>query len=130
MKSSVPRSVADLLVSALPTLAGRLLEEEIRRAWPLVAGPDTARRSRPQRLLNGSLEVAVDNSPWLHELTLRAPELTERLSARFPAVRSVRFVVGVRPLEVAAPPPRAPRARTLSDEELRDIDAAVTVIPD
>lgn len=97
MRSGAPRAIADLLVGALPALRERLLEREIRRSWAALVGPDVARRARPRALINGCLEVLVDNSPWLHELTLRAPELTARLHDRFGEVHSLRFVLGALP---------------------------------
>ena len=94
MDSRPPRAIADLLLTAVPDLRDRLLEHRIRRAWPEVVGADAARRAEPRGLADGCLTVAVDNSPWLHELTLRGEELTRRLSERFGVVRSLRFVVG------------------------------------
>ena len=73
--------MSELIVSALPELRERLVEDGVRRTWTAVVGSETARRARPQRLTNGVLEIAVDNSPWLHELTLRAPDLTAKLHA-------------------------------------------------
>src|SRR5262244_3636832 len=89
-----PRVVADLILSAVPDLRDRLLEHRIRRAWSNVVGADAARRAQPRSFADGCLTVAVDNSPWLHELTLRSEELTRRLHDRFDAVRSLRFVAG------------------------------------
>src|SRR6266700_3040617 len=71
MNPRAPRAISELIVNALPELRERLVEEGIRRSWPAVVGAEGARRSRPQRLTNGLLEIAVDNSPWLHELTPR-----------------------------------------------------------
>src|SRR5947208_309375 len=93
MNPRAPRAISELIVNALPELRERLVEEGIRRSWPAVVGAEGARRSRPQRLTNRLLEVAVDNSPWLHELTLRAPDLTTRLRAQFAAITSLRFVL-------------------------------------
>src|SRR3989449_4136352 len=124
-----PRAVADLLLIAVPDLRDRLLEYRIRRAWPEVVGPDAARRAQPRTFADGCLTVAVDNSPWLHELTLRGEELTQRLSERFNAVRSLRFVWGRIETEPAArtggglPTPLDARA-------LREIDEATGAIPD
>src|SRR6266446_54220 len=83
----------------------------------------------PRAFADGCLTVAVDNSPWLHELTLRGEELTQRLSERFNAVRSLRFVWGRIETEPAArtggglPTPLDARA-------LREIDEATGAIPD
>lgn len=125
-----PRAVADLLVNAVPHLGDRLLELRIRRAWPALVGTDAARRTQPQALANGTLSVHVDNSPWLHELTLRAEELTRRVHERFPEVRALRFVPGALEPAEASPAERSPRVSTQPlDESARSaIDEATSVI--
>src|SRR5206468_4292946 len=85
----------------VPELRERLAEHHVRRVWSTLVGADVARRAKPQGLVEGCLTVIVDNSPWLHKLTLRADELTARLCARFPAVRALRFTLGT--LEEAGP---------------------------
>jgi hypothetical protein len=131
MKSGPPRLVGTLLVEALPQLEDRLLVERLRRAWPALVGPDAARRSRPQALVHGCLQVIVDNSPWLAELTLLAPELTGRLTAAYPVVRSLRFSLGAPPADERPPAARpAARAARLTDDDRRAIDAAAAAISD
>jgi predicted nucleic acid-binding Zn ribbon protein len=131
MQSRAPRVVRELLVSALPQLEDRLLVETLRRRWGRLVGPEAARRSQPQTLLNGCLHVRVDNSPWLAELTLLAPDLTARLAAEFPAVRSLRFSLGVAPAEAPLPASRpAARPAHLSEDDRRAIDAAAAAIAD
>jgi hypothetical protein len=131
MRGGTPRVVGELLVSAVPQLEDRLLVQRLRRAWIDLVGVDVARRTQPQALVNGCLHVMVDNSPWLHEMTLRAPDLTARLGARFPTVRSVRFALGVPPAEEPPPVARpAARPSRLSDEDRRAIDAAAAAISD
>jgi len=94
-------------------------------------GVDIARRTQPLSLANGCLHVVVDNSPWLHELTLRAAELTERLRAQFDVVRSLRFTLGTLPAEPSPPAERRERrAKTLDDDDRRDIEAAASAISD
>ena len=131
MKRAAPRAVGELLVSAMPQLEDRLLVQRLRRAWVVLVGPDMARRAQPEALVNGCLHVVVDNSPWLHELTLRGPDLAARLGAQNPAVRSVRFSLGASPAEepppVARPALRPPR---LTDDDRRAIDAAAAAISD
>jgi predicted nucleic acid-binding Zn ribbon protein len=96
MKRPPPSAVGEILPKAFPQLAVPLLEQRIRRQWPTVVGPEVARRARPGSLSGGSLQVFVDNSAWLHELTLRAPELVSRLSACFgPDIRAVRVTLGI-----------------------------------
>src|SRR5947208_10475250 len=129
MNSRAPRAISELIVNALPELRERLVEEGIRRSWPAVVGAEGARRSRPQRLTNGLLEIAVDNSPWLHELTLRAPDLTTRLRAQFAAITSLRFVLT--PVLQSAPsvsPSTCPRLVHLHRERTREYSAAVPAV--
>ena len=123
--------MADVLISAIPQLSERLPEYHIRKTWAALVGPEMARRTRPQSLSNGCLHVVVDNSPWLHELTLRAAELTERLHRQFEAIRSIRFTLGTLQAEPSPPAERRPRrGKTLDDDDRRDIEAAASAISD
>jgi hypothetical protein len=129
MKGGAPRRVGELLVSAMPQLQDRLLVQKLRAEWPALVGHEVARRTQPQALANGCLQVTVDNSPWLHEMTLRAPDVAARVGAQFPAVRSIRFSLGLPPAE--EPPPAArPAPVTLVDDDRRAIDAAAAAISD
>jgi hypothetical protein len=131
MKRQAPRAVGELLVNAVPQLEDRLLVRRLRRTWVALVGADMARRAQPHALVNGCLQVVVDNSPWLHELTLRGPELTARLARECPAVRSVRFTLGAPPAEEPTPAVRpAPRTSRLSDDDRCAIDAAAAAISD
>ena len=131
MNRSAPRAVGDLLLNAVPQLEDRLLVARLQRTWGMLVGPEVARRARPQALSNGCLHIVVDNSPWLHELTLRGPKLTERLHAEVPAVHSLRFSLGAAPVEDAPPPARpAPRGPRLTEDDTRAIDAAAAAISD
>ena len=130
VRAAAPRSVADLLVSAVPDLRDRLLEHRIRRAWPAVVGGDAARRAQPRSFVDGCLTVVVDNSPWLHELTLRSDELTRRLAERFGAVRSLRFVSGKVEAEPTSGRAGVRLPAPLDAQAQREIDAAAAVIPD
>jgi hypothetical protein len=131
MKRSAPRAVGDLLLNAVPQLEDRLLVERLKRTWGALVGPDVARRARPQALNNGCLHVVVDNSPWLHELTLRSAELTARLHAEVASIQSLRFSLGAALVEDALPPARpAPRGPRLTEDDTRAIDAAAAAISD
>lgn len=138
-----PVRVGNLLTAAVPALAERMLEEAIRREWAQTAGPEAARRSRPGALRQGTLEVSVDNSPWLQELTLRSAAIVAALRKRHgSAVIAVRFALGSGrgDADVAAGPARArteaPQRRLtvperrLTVEEARIVDAAAGQVPD
>ncbi len=132
-EGSSPVRVREVLVVALPGLRDRLLEEAIRKDWNRLVGLELGRRSRPGRLKAGVLDVTIDNSPWLHEMTLRSSELTAALQTRFgSAVASVRLAFGAVPAGVdpVTPPPRPKPQARLSHEETRVVEAMVASLPD
>ena len=130
MKKLAPRRVADLVASALPQITERLHEVRLRTRWSAILGPEVARRTQPGRLENGCLTITVDNSPWLHELTLRQAELLGRLGEHVPELRSIRFVIGAVTGEPVARRARASEPPRLTPEEAREIEATVSVIHD
>ncbi len=76
-----PVRVGNLLTAAVPALAERMLEQAVRREWTETVGPEASRRTRPGALRQGTLEVSVDNSPWLQASSLKRI-LTKDLLAR------------------------------------------------
>jgi hypothetical protein len=130
VKRERPRAVAELLVNAMPGLRERLVAERICRTWSALVGPDVARHAWPQGVTNGCLHVVVDNSPWLHEMTLRAEELTGRVAARFETIRSLRFTLGRLEGSSETPPPPARPPRVLDLDDVREIDETVAPIRD
>jgi len=89
-----------------------------------------ARRTQPGRLEAGCLTITVDNSPWLHELTLRQGELASRLGQHVPEIRSLRFVMGTVASDAPARRAPAPRPPRLTADEAREIDHTVSIIRD
>lgn len=133
MRSPTPRAVGEILPAAVPQIADRLVEQAIRRQWRSLVGPEAARRARPGTLAGDCLQVVVDNSPWLQEMTLRAPEIVAALARQFgPAtVRSIKVTLG----RLEPEPPAPPRARPdpaprPTDEERQRIDALLDPIAD
>jgi hypothetical protein len=130
-----PVRVGNLLTQAVPALAERLLEETIRKQWPEVIGPEAARRSRPIAFRQSVLEVSVDNSPWLQELTLRSASIVSALQERHgPAVSAVRFVLATKTAGAARKAPARSgssiASRQLSAEEARQVDDAARRLAD
>ena len=130
MSKSGPRAVGDLLLGALPQISDRLSNFRIRQSWGAIVGRDMARRSRPDGVTGGTLRVVVDNSPGLHELTLREAELTAKVRERFPEIRALRFALGTLESEPAALRASAPRAVPLTPSDHADIEAAAGAIRD
>ncbi|PYM49615.1 MAG: hypothetical protein DME16_08385 [Candidatus Rokuibacteriota bacterium] len=128
-----PVRVGSLLTSAVPALAERMLEQTIRRQWADIVGPDAARRSRPASLRQGTLEITVDNSPWLQELTLRAGTIAAALAARHgAAVTAVRVTMGAAVAPASDEVSREGRAisRSLTDAERGIVEATARPIAD
>ena len=130
MKTPAPRTVGELLPSALPQISDRLLELRIRESWAAIVGRDTARRTRPDTVSSGTLRVIVGNSPWLHELTLRTAELTVKVRARFPVVHTLRFALGGIEAAASGVAAKPVRAVPLTAADYADIDAATSTIAD
>ena len=129
---SSPVRVRDILVSAVPGLEGRLLEETIKTDWSRLIGPELGRRSRPGQLHAGVLDVIIDNSPCLQEMRLRSAELLATLQRRFGAVTSLRFVLGTLPSgsDRTAPRPRSEPRPSLGPEDVRAIETMAASLPD
>lgn len=130
---STPVRVRDLLVAALPELRDHMLEETIRGDWQGVVGPELSRRSWPGRFRTGVLEVNVDNSPCLYEMTLRSGAFLANLQARFgSAVKSLRFGLGSVPTDAGSvgAPSRSRPAPRLGPEDIRSIDELVASLAD
>jgi len=127
--SSPPVAVRDVLTLAVPELGLRMRELAIRQEWARTVGPDLARRSQPGELKAGTLTIIIDNSPWLHELTLRSRELLQAVRARHGAsITALRFALGT----LTPPADTGRRTRpeptaTLDGEEMRAV--AVTAAP-
>ena len=92
---SQPVRVGDVLTAAVPALEERLFAERIRLGWRAAVGPELAPRTRPGDLKSGTLTIEVDNSPWLQELSMRSPEVLDKVRAHFgPSVTALRLRLG------------------------------------
>ncbi|MBI3630187.1 MAG: DUF721 domain-containing protein [Candidatus Rokubacteria bacterium] len=137
MRPSAPRAVGDILPLAVPQIADRLAELTIRRQWRSLVGPilgsEAARRTQPAGLMGDRLHVVVDNSPWLQEVTLRAPEIVGALDRALGpgTVRTLKVTLGR--IETDSPPPSRPPAEPghrVTDEERRAVDDLLASITD
>jgi hypothetical protein len=126
--------VRDVLAAALPELRLHMLQDGIRKDWRSIVGPEISRRSQPGGLRQGTLDVAVDNSPWLHELTLRSGSVLAAVQARYgSAVTSLRFALGPVATDPSPAPSRRrrPEPRTeLGPAEARLVESVVAPVAD
>ena len=70
--------------------------EQVGAVWERVAGAETARHSVPRRLARGRIMVEVENSAWMHALSLRKEALLQGLVELLGAakVKGLRFRMG------------------------------------
>ena len=70
--------------------------EDVNEVWARLAGEEAARHSWPVRLTQGRMVVGVENSGWMHALSLRKPFLVEGLIELMGAgrVRQLSFRIG------------------------------------
>lgn len=131
-----------------PEVLGLLLDRTIQRlglsrrlqahaaveGWDRAVGPEIARRARPLHVSGRTLHVAVENSSWLHQLTLLHDELLGnfRAIAGETDIDQIRFSLGVPPADRVFSAPLPPRlvAPPLSQEELAAIERDLAPIHD
>lgn len=104
-------------------LESKLEEYRLIQAWPEIVGPQIAAHAVPTEVRAKTLWVAVDSSPWLHELTLLKPVLIEKLTQRGGGglIRDVRFHIGEVPaVEPSLPSEPKPVPLSPSDAALLD----------
>ena len=62
-------------------LETKLLEAQLCRHWPEIAGDQVAAHTRPDQIRFKKLHLVVENSVWLHQLTFLKPTLLENINA-------------------------------------------------
>jgi hypothetical protein len=104
-------------------LEAKLLEAQLRRHWPEIAGEQIAAHTHPDQIRFKKLHLIVANSVWLQQLTFLKPTLLQKINeaAGSEIVADILFRVGeVEPaarkqgtvnsgggVEVAGPTPEA-----------------------
>jgi hypothetical protein len=93
-RDPIPLAAALSELIAIRGFARIRSDNELEEAWKLVAGPELATQTRPQKISRGTLTVSVDNAPLLNELnSFQGPELIQRLSQQYPhlKIRTLKF---------------------------------------
>lgn len=80
------------------------IHPEIWARWPQIAGPELARRVRPQALRGRTLVLAVSSSAWMQELSFLEQRLLDALAdAVGPGVvEKIRLVLDSAPADDGA----------------------------
>lgn len=77
-------------------LETKLLEAQLRRHWPEIAGDQIAAHTRPDQIRFKKLHLIVANSVWLQQLTFLKPTLLKKINeaAGSEIVADILFRVG------------------------------------
>jgi predicted nucleic acid-binding Zn ribbon protein len=77
-------------------LEAKLLEAQLRRHWPEIAGEQIAAHTRPDQIRFKKLHLIVANSVWLQQLTFLKPTLLQKINeaAGSEIVADILFRVG------------------------------------
>lgn len=127
--------VDSILSASFPNLsiAAKLKEYKLIKAWKECVGPNIARRAMPTRLIGGTLHCAVSSSPWMTELNYQKREIIERLNRTLgeSVVKEMILKVGqVVQVGPPAPLPLPSIRRKLTVEEMKEIEEATKGIKD
>jgi len=103
-------------------------------AWDRVVGEQIARRARPLRIRDKTLEVLVDHPVWMQQLQMLKPQILKKIHAQLPDcdIEDIYLRHG-KALPVAPPPPASGpnwQIQTLSAEEKQAIEDSIAAIHD
>ena len=100
MKRLAPRSLTEALAVVTRTIEPQTPIARVQKAWRETAGDTIREEAEPTSERAGTVTVTCRSAVWAHELSLLAPDLTERLNEALnarpdaPIVKELRFVVG------------------------------------
>ncbi|MCG9480008.1 MAG: DUF721 domain-containing protein [Actinomycetia bacterium] len=85
-------NIIDEVVGQL-NIGHRLKVSGIFNHWKDIVGSQISKKSKPQRLKNGTLYVSVTSSTWANELDLMSQQLIEKINqyAGCEVVEQIRF---------------------------------------
>ncbi len=112
---------------------------QLEQAWPELVGTPLSRFTRPERVVDGTLIIAVANPTWHGTLQTMLPRLQQAAAERCPelGIRAVRVVLGeppaqrpARPAPEPTPTARAIDAVPVATVHARQIEATAARLDD
>lgn len=72
-------------------------QQQLQSAWQKAAGDLIATVTRPGNIRRGTLEIFVENSAIMQQLSFKKQQLLDAISQQFGAaeIRDIRFMIGV-----------------------------------
>lgn len=76
--------------------AGKSLESRIIDQWPEIIPQEAQEHTKPITIKNKTLIIAVSNSAWLYQLTLKKAEILKAVKNLFNSkdIEDIRFKIG------------------------------------
>lgn len=113
-------------------LSSRLMEYRLFGRWEKIVGREIAFHAMPQSVHGKRLTVIVDSSVWSNELSLRRPEIIEKINRSLGrgAVEQIVFKIGELPTSHSKDAKRHRPEVRLSSEEREKIASYVSVLAD
>ena len=94
----------------------------LKKGWPVIAGPQLARVSRPVRFRWGELLVSVKDAMWLQQMSFFQADLRDNIGtvvgdAKVTRLRFVLAYASDAPTEASSPPGERNQPRRLTADE-------------
>lgn len=111
------------------------LMAKLLSVWDGTVGAGIAKHALPESIKGGILTVTVDSPVWMHQLSMMAPGLIEKINTVMgaDAVADIKFRSGKLERPDASPVKREkfiPEKRNLRPDERRDIEESLANISD
>ncbi len=137
MAGKAPSTLGEILGKVMGErgLGRGSLTAKLLAVWDAAVGEGIAKHALPESVKGGVLTVIVDSPVWMHQLSMMAPALVEKVNTVMGTgtVQDIRFRAGrlVRPTEGKVEKERfVPKRRKLLPDERREIEESVSMISD
>lgn len=98
-RKSKLEGISDILSRFLakdPTTKKKLAQYSLFAIWNEVVGVRIAKHAQPERMMDTTLVVRVDNAAWMQELQMLKPDLLRKIHAHVAPslIRDIRLEIG------------------------------------
>ena len=99
MSKTQEKQLGDILKDVIKDLKDKkdlITEEEVRGVWGKAVGKKAAKHTKPISLRKATLNVMVDGSSWLYELTMEKKVILKKLEGKLRGkkIKEIRFRIG------------------------------------
>jgi hypothetical protein len=137
MAKQAPSTLGDILSKVMGEhgLGRGGLMAKLLSVWDGTVGTGIAKHALPESIKGGRLTVIVDSPVWMHQLSMMAPGLVEKINSVMGAgtVEDIKFRSGKLERHDASPAKKEkfiPKRRKLLPQEHKDIEESLASISD